>query len=162
MGDIARWLQALCFEFGEEYRPVPLHIHVEPMPFRHKNYYLFDRDLCKKLFGIIQQFSSGLPALVFCSSRKGCLDAAHAIIEAAQQSMQPLVSDMQQKHILQSASKEFQTGSLRDVICKVSWNLNWYTYWQSSVSFHSATSVKVEWFECIILYGRVLASTPLE
>lgn len=61
-----------CIQFGEEYRPCKLARHVAAFNRRRENNdFQFTKLLDSKLFGIIQQYSSGKPILVFVSTRKG-------------------------------------------------------------------------------------------
>ena len=68
VGDIAEWLGAPpqgIFAFGEEVRPAKLTTIVKGFPTTTTDF-LFERRLNNHLTGIIQQYSNGLPTLVFC------------------------------------------------------------------------------------------------
>jgi replicative superfamily II helicase len=81
--DVAHWLEADSFTFGEEQRPVKLDTHVFGYPQRSSNEYMFDRSLSYKLYDIISTYSDFRPTLIFCSSRKGCVDAGKILLTSA-------------------------------------------------------------------------------
>lgn len=79
--DIAQWLLAKEYTFDSSFRPVPLKMHV----FGYKqtqNDFLFENMLSYKLPGILAQFSSGRPALIFCSTKKGCSSTAKILCDS--------------------------------------------------------------------------------
>jgi replicative superfamily II helicase len=69
-GDLATWLHASAWSFGEELRPVPLTSHVMSYPSNSCDY-LYEQHLGSKVSSVIQQHSTGKLTLVFVSSRKG-------------------------------------------------------------------------------------------
>ena len=73
--DLAAWLHASAWSFGEESRPVPLTSHVMSCPSNSCDY-LFEQHLDSKVSSVIQHHSTGKPTLVFVSSRKGTQDLA--------------------------------------------------------------------------------------
>ena len=86
-GDLSEWLGVSSpFIFGAEYRPVPLQTIVQCYPRSGKdNEFLFDKRLTHHLGGIIQQYSSGRPTLVFCATRKGAQESAQILAGESQQ-----------------------------------------------------------------------------
>ncbi|PPQ81219.1 LOW QUALITY PROTEIN: hypothetical protein CVT25_015743 [Psilocybe cyanescens] len=59
-------------QFSDDYRPCQLTRHVVGIPRRNGwNDFQFGKALDSKLFSVLQQFSTGKPILVFCSTRKG-------------------------------------------------------------------------------------------
>lgn len=86
--DLAEWLGsgteqqiAISHEFGDEYRPVPLDIFVEPISEGSKFVpFVFDNQLNKYIATFIQKYNPELrPTLVFCATRKSAKEAAHAL-----------------------------------------------------------------------------------
>ncbi|KAL4421686.1 hypothetical protein ABPG77_010630 [Micractinium sp. CCAP 211/92] len=83
--DLAEWLDVppggiKCF--GEEMRPVKLRCVVRgynPV----KTDFLFERRLNDHIFQVIADHSSGKPALVFCSSRRGTIETATHLAKTA-------------------------------------------------------------------------------
>jgi ATP-dependent DNA helicase HFM1/MER3 len=82
--DIAAWLDApreTTFQLGHEFRPVPVSVHVLGFP-PAQNDFLFDRKLAYRLAETIAQYGTrGRPSLVFCSSRKGAVQAAQQLVK---------------------------------------------------------------------------------
>ena len=106
LGDLAKWLQAPragTFVFDGSYRPVPLTCHV--LGFggggggggcgcggdgggagaggggaRPPSAFLFERALDARLFSVLDTYSVGRPALVFCASRAGVRTAAERLV----------------------------------------------------------------------------------
>ena len=89
--DVATWLgapQEATFNFDVSYRPVPLTVHVQAFDSTYRggggggssNAFMFERMLDSKLFGVIDGFSEGLPALVFCASRNGVRTSAERLV----------------------------------------------------------------------------------
>ncbi len=77
--DIAEWLEApeeATLNFGEEYRPIKLDVKVVGVNNTSKSQFLFEKNLNFKLLPIIQEYSSGKPTIVFCSTRKSASEAA--------------------------------------------------------------------------------------
>eukprot|EP00899_Mesostigma_viride_P027853 jgi/Mesvir1/8252/Mv12524-RA.2 len=102
--DIGKWLNTSgrCVRaFGEECRPVTLTTRVLGFPNSGKNDFMFDKFLVAKLREVIMQNSSGRPALVFCSTRKGCEDAALTLAQPPSQ----FVRSQEQYDRLQRAAK---------------------------------------------------------
>lgn len=83
--DFASWLSSssgdsICFNLDESYRPVPLQkVVISYNDCNPSSAYKFDLNLNYKLHGIIQQYSSKLPTIVFCSTRKGTVQAASTL-----------------------------------------------------------------------------------
>ena len=80
--DFAAWFSSscddsVCFNLDDSYRPVPLQkVVVSYNDCNPSTAFKFDLNLNYKLHGIIQQYSSKLPTIVFCSTRKGTVQAA--------------------------------------------------------------------------------------
>merc|ERR1711991_65725 len=68
--DVANWLHAKAYSFGENYRSVPLEYHVESVLQRGNNSFLFENSLNNLVPSLIQKYSPRKPSLVFCNSRK--------------------------------------------------------------------------------------------
>ncbi|KAF8067393.1 MER3 [Scenedesmus sp. PABB004] len=84
--DIAAWLcvpPGGVLQYGEELRPCKLTTHVKGYA-PAKNDFLFERRLNDYLYAMVSGYSSGRPALVFCNSRKGAMDAAAVLAKAAE------------------------------------------------------------------------------
>jgi ATP-dependent DNA helicase HFM1/MER3 len=105
MKDISQWLEASCFEFGEEYRPVPVTLQVIGYPQRQKDF-LFDNSLNFRLYEMIVKYSSGKPVLIFCSSRKGCAEAGKQILSDSRRiGGSFIVSESQKRRLERAASR---------------------------------------------------------
>ncbi|GAA5919330.1 hypothetical protein JCM6882_002778, partial [Rhodosporidiobolus microsporus] len=93
--DVAEWLApddgtvavgegrkkcAAVFKFGEEFRPCKLQKLVFGYP-NKGNDFAFANTLSFKLYDIVKEHASGKPVLVFCSTRKGCTQAADALVK---------------------------------------------------------------------------------
>ncbi|KPA84679.1 putative DEAD/DEAH box helicase-like protein [Leptomonas pyrrhocoris] len=84
IGDMAEWLEVspeMTFAFSAADRPVPLTIKVVSYAHDSANPFAFHRFLSFKLFSLVQQFSEGMPTLVFCTSRKEVTSTALQLIE---------------------------------------------------------------------------------
>jgi replicative superfamily II helicase len=68
------------FAFPDSYRPVPLTVHVCGYP-AAANPFLFDRGLMKHVAGVVARHSDGLPALIFCGSRKDAEAVAKSLAD---------------------------------------------------------------------------------
>ncbi|CEQ40009.1 SPOSA6832_01589 [Sporobolomyces salmonicolor] len=93
--DVAEWLRnddeggkqpAKVFRFGDEFRPCKLQKVVVGYP-KNGNDFAFANSLNFRLFELIKQYSSGKPVLIFCNTRKGCLQAAEALAKEYQVSL---------------------------------------------------------------------------
>ncbi|GAA5888947.1 hypothetical protein JCM5296_002752 [Sporobolomyces johnsonii] len=93
--DVAEWLRnddegekqpAKVFRFGDEFRPCKLQKVVVGYP-KNGNDFAFANSLNFRLFELIKQYSSGKPVLIFCNTRKGCLQAAEALAKEYQASL---------------------------------------------------------------------------
>lgn len=86
LNDIGEWIEAkpsYVFHFGEEYRPIPLDIHV--LGYRSsKNDFMFDKSLNYKLQDVINTYSDSKPTIIFCSSRKGACSTASFLANSVQ------------------------------------------------------------------------------
>ncbi|GAA5826052.1 hypothetical protein JCM5353_004194 [Sporobolomyces roseus] len=85
--DVSEWLSnpdeggpATIFEFGDEFRPCPLQKIVYGFN-KNNNDFAFVKTLNTELFKIIKKHSSGNPVLIFCSTRKSCLEAAEQLVK---------------------------------------------------------------------------------
>jgi replicative superfamily II helicase len=61
---------AECYAFDQSYRPVPLKTHVQGFGYIGKNAFRFWQNLDHRVPELIQRFSDGKPAIVFCHSKK--------------------------------------------------------------------------------------------
>ncbi|GAA5951948.1 hypothetical protein JCM21900_000099 [Sporobolomyces salmonicolor] len=93
--DVAEWLRnddeggkqpAKVFRFGDEFRPCKLQKVVVGYP-KNGNDFAFANSLNFRLFELIKQYSSGKPVLIFCNTRRGCLQAAEALAKEYQVSL---------------------------------------------------------------------------
>ncbi|BGP46261.1 ATP-dependent DNA helicase MER3 [Rhodotorula kratochvilovae] len=95
--DVAEWLgtgavgepehePAKVFQFGDEFRPCKLQKVVIGYP-KNGNDFAFANGLNFKLYELVKQYSSGKPVLVFCNTRKGCLQAAEALAKDYKQAL---------------------------------------------------------------------------
>lgn len=78
--DLGDWLKVdanMRKIFSQSYRPVPLDVKV--LGYKPKNVWKFDAYLDDRLFQVIQEYSSGRPALVFCPTKRSCFTAATAV-----------------------------------------------------------------------------------
>jgi len=117
--DIATWLDAKMLVFGNEFRPVPLeHIVIGRKPNRKGNQFLFDKNLNYILFDTIKKYSAGLPTLVFCSTRKGCEDAANSILSQMQSEGydRGFVDSAEERILLRRLCKNVKAKTLRELI----------------------------------------------
>ncbi|ETW04615.1 hypothetical protein H310_03810, partial [Aphanomyces invadans] len=82
INDIGTWIgckQDMIFEFGPQYRPVPLELHV--LGFKSfGNDYLFETQLDQKVPDVLTKYSNGKPALIFCASRKASIELAKMLV----------------------------------------------------------------------------------
>ena len=54
--------------FDQSYRPTPLRVHTLSFG-AGSNQFLFEKSLDAKVKGVIDQYSDGKPALIFCASK---------------------------------------------------------------------------------------------
>ncbi|KAL0248414.1 hypothetical protein GEMRC1_003650 [Eukaryota sp. GEM-RC1] len=109
--EVGRWLGATAdsvFEFGEQYRPVPLEKVVIGVPSKNNNVFVFDKFLDYKLFDLISKYSPSRPVLIFCSTRKSAQSAATKLMNdshdyfvstATKSRLQTLANSVQDKHL---------------------------------------------------------------
>ncbi|OCF30683.1 hypothetical protein I316_07647 [Kwoniella heveanensis BCC8398] len=89
--DIARWLGSqqdpfeLSNDFGEEYRPVPLHRETYGIDGGGNEWQLGPK-LDRELYPILVRHAKGKPVLVFCPTRNACRKTAEQVSEAYRQS----------------------------------------------------------------------------
>ena len=67
---------AHVFKFGDAFRSCPLSKIVYAYPTNGKSDHQFESSLNFKLLDLILKHASSKPVLVFCNTRKGCLNAA--------------------------------------------------------------------------------------
>ncbi|GAA6048956.1 hypothetical protein JCM3770_007137 [Rhodotorula araucariae] len=95
--DVAEWLgtgpvgepehePAKVFQFGDEFRPCKLQKIVIGYA-KNGNDFAFANGLNCKLYELVKQYSSAKPVLVFCNTRKGCLQAAEALAKEYKQAL---------------------------------------------------------------------------
>ncbi|KAJ1509165.1 Sec63, partial [Coelomomyces lativittatus] len=68
--DLATWLKATPFTFGEQYRPVPLSHQVLGYEMKNKSAWQFEKSLNPFLLPLIQTHALHQSVLIFCSTRK--------------------------------------------------------------------------------------------
>ncbi|GAA5906230.1 hypothetical protein JCM8208_000668 [Rhodotorula glutinis] len=118
--DVAEWLgtgavgedehePAKVFQFGDEFRPCKLQKVVIGYP-KNGNDFAFVNGLNFKLFELVKQYSSGKPVLIFCNTRKGCLQAADALakdykLALSSSSRSSLAWPKPQRHEFQTSDK---------------------------------------------------------
>ncbi|CAK9070839.1 unnamed protein product [Durusdinium trenchii] len=112
--EVGRWLHVEPHQvktFGQEFRPVPLHVQVQT--FRSgKNEFLFQESLNQHLSGIIRQFSEGKATLVFCATKRACETAAK-FLQKEQGSWQP---DPQLRALLLEKAASLSDATLRSLL----------------------------------------------
>ncbi len=121
LADVAEWLSAKMFLFDDRYRPVPLEHHVIGRPMSQRiNQFVFDKSLNFQLFDIIKEYSDGKPVLVFCATRRGCDDAARAILSSmkAQGYAAGFVDCNEQKRVLAAAQGRAHHKTLQEVVAR--------------------------------------------
>ncbi|GAA5900381.1 DNA helicase [Sporobolomyces salmoneus] len=91
--DVADWLSnvsdqqpAKVFEFGDEFRPCPLQKIVYGYN-KNNNDFAFAKTLNLELYNLIKKHAFGNPVLIFCSTRKGCLEAAEQLVKDYKESL---------------------------------------------------------------------------
>lgn len=113
--DLAQWLHAKAFVYGNEARAVPLEILVNSY-IQKSSDYLFDNSLSYKIYDLISALSLGRPTIVFCSSRKGCFTAANILLEEIKRKGNIIPSDSFQRENLMRASVNIQEKNLKKII----------------------------------------------
>ena len=56
---------------------------------RDTNDFAFAKNLNNELFKLVKKYSMGHPVLIFCSTRKGCLEAAEQLVKDFKDSLAP-------------------------------------------------------------------------
>ncbi|CAN7985744.1 unnamed protein product, partial [Ixodes hexagonus] len=101
----------LC-RFGERLRPVPLRRLVLGYPCAAGTTdFRFDMSLSYKLPSVIENYSGGKPAIVFCSTRKGVLQTAGVVAGASN-----LVRDNRTRDQLLRSASTFRDAKLRELV----------------------------------------------
>jgi len=83
--EIGRWLQVqsdqAILNFGPEFRPCPLEVNILGFGSENdqRNDFLFERELAKYVGEVLETYSNGKPAIVFCTSRKDAKDLAERL-----------------------------------------------------------------------------------
>ncbi|KAF0714949.1 hypothetical protein AaE_011450 [Aphanomyces astaci] len=115
--DIGAWLGCspdMVFEFGPQYRPVPLELHV--LGFKSfGNDFLFEKNLDQKVPDVLHKYSKGKPSLIFCSSRKASVGLAMYCTHAGQNSCVSCFTESTQEIGRGSNSIQIQNMSLKMV-----------------------------------------------
>ena len=119
IGDFAEWLRendgitnAIVYNLDEKFRPVKVEKFV--IGFRcppAMSDYVFDLSLNYKLADVIEQYAQSKPTLVFCSSRKGTVQAATILVESAS-----YIKDEAHKKTLKEMATKIKDTQLRDLI----------------------------------------------
>ncbi|XP_069103658.1 probable ATP-dependent DNA helicase HFM1 [Argopecten irradians] len=120
--DIAEWMgenqqAATFYKMDDSFRPVRLRKVVLGFPFDEQkgSGFHFDMSLSYKLGGIINTYSDGKPALVFCSTRKGTQQAADIL---AKDSRSTYIKDVKNRQVLLKYSNLVKDLKLRDTLVK--------------------------------------------
>lgn len=118
--DVAEWLhvpEEAIFKFGNEMRPVPLHIVVKGYQ-SSKNDFLFDRHLTSQVYDLVSQFSNGKPVLCFCPSRQGSVNTATSLRRQStdHQGRSLFVSSPEQQAFLDEQSRSIRNSTLRECV----------------------------------------------
>lgn len=114
--DVATWIDGTLFEFGSEYRAIPLQYNVLGFRNDSKSQFLFDNHLNFKLFQVIRTYSAAKPTLIFCSSRKGCIQAANQILTEADTQNFSFVFSTDQRQRLQIAAQSIKTKGVANCV----------------------------------------------
>ncbi|KAI9015488.1 hypothetical protein DFJ74DRAFT_680316 [Hyaloraphidium curvatum] len=126
--DIAKWLcdpsgaAAEVRIFGEDYRPVILCKEVLGYPRGERmNEFIFEQTLDSKLLDVLERFSQGKPALVFCATRKSAEHAAQTLSKVAVERViatrkHPFVSSARIQQHLNSMRNNFQDRKIGELI----------------------------------------------
>jgi ATP-dependent DNA helicase HFM1/MER3 len=118
--DFSAWLRdsqgnpAVMKTFGEEYRPVQLERHVLSYP-TNTNPFAFEDNLKYKLPEVIQKYSQGKPALIFCSTRKSTSQTAEFLVKSASELK---CSSASSAHLLQRESRKFTDKKLASLVAE--------------------------------------------
>ena len=111
--DVGTWLGAppenIC-RFGQDFRPVPLSIHVVSGG-KFVNEFVFDKGLNVQIPNLIRAHSSGRPTLVFCATRKSSQAAA---LQLARECAPHLISGSQ-RQLLQEHMRQITSCQDRDL-----------------------------------------------
>ena len=117
--DVAEWLgtpqlPAVHFLMSTEYRPVKLETHVLGFPANEgQNEYMFDANLNFKVGDIIQRYSDGKPALIFCMTRKGVADCAKKVFDNT-----PFIQNHDHQALLSRLQSRLNDNALKDLVLK--------------------------------------------
>jgi ATP-dependent DNA helicase HFM1/MER3 len=111
--DIAQWLGARAYHFGNEHRPVPLQLIVRGFQ-RRENPFKFESYLNYKLADLIRAHAGAGSTIVFSSSRSGCTAAADAVIAALPH--EALVSSHAQQRRLTEAALSCSDKALQRLL----------------------------------------------
>eukprot|EP00466_Bigelowiella_natans_P004149 jgi/Bigna1/35412/e_gw1.9.11.1 len=118
--DIATWLDAKMLTFMIFYHGTKETLTLIDFGIRlvKGNQFLFDKNLNYILFDTIKKYSAGLPTLVFCSTRKGCEDAANSILSQMQSEGydRGFVDSAEERILLRRLCKNVKAKTLRELI----------------------------------------------
>ncbi|CDF39107.1 unnamed protein product [Chondrus crispus] len=82
VGEVGRWLRVdpeHILQFDQSYRPIQLEYAVLSYPIRNR--WQSSKVYDSRILGVWQKFSSGKPALIFCTSRRQTSSSAAAMVE---------------------------------------------------------------------------------
>ncbi|KAF0686338.1 Aste57867_21840 [Aphanomyces stellatus] len=111
--DIGSWFGCssdMIFEFGPEFRPVPLDVHVLAMK-SPGNEFQFEKSMDHKVPEILTKYSNGKPSLIFCSSRKSTV---HLAMMLCAQRLVHLSTPQKQK--LTGAGRLLHNSTLKNMV----------------------------------------------
>ncbi|XP_037077868.1 probable ATP-dependent DNA helicase HFM1 [Pollicipes pollicipes] len=117
--DIGEWLgseggPAVTHKLAESLRPVRLRRVVLGYPCPDKwSHFRFDLSLNYKLAAVLHTYSDQKPALVFCSTRKGCQQAAAVLVKEAR-----FVSGAEHKVRLTRVANLVTDGGVRELLLR--------------------------------------------
>ena len=114
--DVATWLGRVdlpgkYFKMSEEYRPVPLNSFVKSYPKYGNNDFLFDRQLEKFVPQLVNQHSNNKPTLVFCMTRRSCVNTAKTMAEN-----NLLELTFEQRQVLRVVAEKIKDVVLQDLV----------------------------------------------
>ncbi|XP_055335336.1 probable ATP-dependent DNA helicase HFM1 [Paramacrobiotus metropolitanus] len=118
ISDFGEWLgspqlSAICHKIGDGSRPVKLQkVVLGYHAAKNCSEFKFDMSLNYKLAGVVEQYSQKKPTLVFCSTRKGTMQAAKVLTK----DNHSFVSNMDQYHRLQPIANSLKDLSLRSCV----------------------------------------------
>jgi len=110
------------WEFGEEFRPVSLEMHVQNCGISN-NDFLFEKQLASQLLDVVLDKYDRCPCLIFCATRDGTWKAAKKLDEDIIKRFTnnvngPFIIDQRSKTKLQAAASKAKNKQLKQLIQK--------------------------------------------